>query len=69
VTGAANALSCANMALAGYDHLVPLDEVLDAHRSISEMMPRELCCTGLGGLAITPTAQRIELGLKRSAPS
>jgi L-serine dehydratase len=65
VVGAANALSCANMALAGYDHLVPLDEVLDAHRSISESMPRELRCTGLGGLAVTPTAQRIELGLKR----
>lgn len=65
VAGAANALSCANMALAGYDHLVPLDEVLDAHRSVSESMPRELRCTGLGGLAVTPTAQRIELGLTR----
>lgn len=65
VTGAANALSCANMALAGYDHLVPLDEVLDAHRSVSELMARELRCTGLGGLAVTPTAQRIELGLTR----
>jgi len=64
VTGAANALSCANMALAGYDHLIPFDEVLDAHRQVSEMMARELRCTGLGGLAITPTAQRIELGLK-----
>ena len=29
VTGAANALSCANMALAGYQHLIPFDEVLD----------------------------------------
>ena len=67
VVGAANALSCANMALAGFDHLVPLDEVIDAHRSISEMMPRELRCTGLGGLAVTPTAQRIELGLTRRA--
>lgn len=65
VAGAANALSCANMALAGYDHLVPLDEVLDAHRQVSESMPRELRCTGLGGLAVTPTAQRIELGLTR----
>lgn len=65
VTGAANALSCANMALAGYDHLIPFDEVLDAHRNVSELMARELRCTGLGGLAVTPTAQRIELGLKR----
>jgi len=65
VSGAANALSCANMALAGYDHLIPFDEVLDAHRSVSELMARELRCTGLGGLATTPTAQRIELDLAR----
>lgn len=69
VTGAANALSCANMALAGYDHVIPLDEVLDAHRSVSELMARELRCTGLGGLAVTPTAQRIELGLTRARRS
>ncbi len=65
VAGAANALSCANMALAGYDHVVPFDEVLDAHRNVSELMARELRCTGLSGLAITPTAQRIELDLSR----
>ena len=65
VTGAANALSCANMAIAGYDHVIPFDEVLDAHRNVSELMARELRCTGLGGLATTPTAQRIELGLTR----
>ena len=65
VSGAANALSCANMALAGYDHVIPFDEVLDAHRQVSELMARELRCTGLGGLAVTPTAQRIELDLSR----
>lgn len=65
IAGAGNALSCANMALAGYDHLIPLDEVLDAHRKVSELMPRELRCTGLGGLADTPTARRIELDLTR----
>jgi L-serine dehydratase len=65
VTGAANALSCANMALAGYDHVVPFDEVLDAHKQVSDLMARELRCTGLAGLAQTPTAQRIELSLKK----
>jgi L-serine dehydratase len=60
VAGAANALACANMSLAGYDHLIPLDEVLDAHRQISENMPRELRCTALGGLSITPTSKAIE---------
>ena len=60
IAGAANALACANIALAGYDHLIPLDEVLDAHRQISESMARELRCTALGGLSITPTSKAIE---------
>lgn len=60
IAGAANAFACANIALAGYDHLVPLDEVLDAHREISENMARELRCTALGGLSITPTSKAIE---------
>jgi L-serine dehydratase len=57
---ASNALSCANMALAGYDPLIPLDEVIDAAKHVSEMMPREHRCTSLGGLAITPTSLEIE---------
>ena len=63
IAGAANALACANIALAGYDHLIPLDEVLDAHRQISENMARELRCTALGGLSITPTSKAIEARL------
>ncbi len=64
VTGAANALVSANMALAGYDHLIPLDEVLDAHREVSERMARELRCTALGGLSITKTSKEIEAKLR-----
>jgi L-serine dehydratase len=60
VMAASNALSCANMALAGYDPLIPLDEVIDAAKHVSEMMPREHRCTSLGGLAITPTSLEIE---------
>lgn len=63
IAGAANAISCANIALAGYDHLIPLDEVLDAHREISENMARELRCTALGGLSITKTSKEIEARL------
>lgn len=63
IAGAANALACANIALAGYDHLIPLDEVLDAHRQISESMARELRCTALGGLSISPTSKAIEARL------
>jgi L-serine dehydratase len=60
VMAASNALSCANMALAGYDPLIPLDEVIDAAKAVAEHMPREHRCTSLGGLAITPTSLEIE---------
>jgi L-serine dehydratase len=63
IAGAANGIASANIALAGYDHLVPLDEVLDAHRQISESMARELRCTALGGLSITPASRAIEARL------
>ncbi|MBW6454700.1 MAG: L-serine ammonia-lyase, iron-sulfur-dependent, subunit alpha, partial [Trueperaceae bacterium] len=60
VMAAANALACANMALAGFDPLIPLDEVVDAAKAVAERMPREHRCTSLGGLAVTPTSLRIE---------
>ena len=60
VMAAANALSCANMALADFDPLIPLDEVIDAAKSVAEHMPREHRCTSLGGLAVTPTSLEIE---------
>ena len=63
IAGASNAIASANIALAGYDHLIPLDEVLDAHREVSESMARELRCTALGGLSITPTSKAIEARL------
>jgi L-serine dehydratase len=60
VMAAANALSCANMALAGFDPLIPLDEVIETARRVSGQMPRELRCTALGGLSITPASLAIE---------
>ncbi len=60
VMAASNALSCANMALADFDPLIPLDEVIDAAKHVSSSMPREHRCTSLGGLAITPTSLEIE---------
>jgi len=59
VLAASNALSVANMALADYQHLVPLDEVIAAMAKVAHQIPRELRCTNLGGLSITPTADRI----------
>lgn len=68
VMAASNALSCANMALAGYDPLIPLDEVIEAAKAVAERMPREHRCTSLGGLAVTPASLEIErrlAGLKK----
>jgi len=60
VMAASNALSCANMALAGYDPVIPLDEVIETAKQVAKQMPRELRCTNLGGLSITPTAIALE---------
>ena len=57
---ASNALTSANIALAGFDPLIPLDEVIDAAKEVSSRMPREHRCTSLGGLAATPTSRAIE---------
>ena len=67
IMAASNALSCANMALANYDHLIPFDEVVQSMNEVGEMMAHELTCTGLGGLAATPTARAIEAKLKEKA--
>ena len=49
IIAASNAFSCANVALAGYDQVLPFDEGVDAARRVSEKMPREHRCTSLGG--------------------
>jgi L-serine dehydratase len=60
VMAASNAISCANMALADYNHLIPLDEVIETMKKVGDAIPNTLRCTGLGGLAITKTAKKIE---------
>ena len=60
VMAASNALSCANMALADYDPVIPFDEVVETAQRVAGQMPRELRCTALGGLSITKTSQAIE---------
>ena len=64
VLAATNAVSCANMALADYQHLIPLDQVIEAMDKVGKAMPHEHCCTGLGGLAATPAARKIEAKLE-----
>ena len=61
VVGAVNAISCADMAIAGIRSKIPPDEVIDAMRNIGEAMHKSLRETGEGGLAATPTGQEIAL--------
>jgi len=64
VMAASNALACANMALAGYDPVVPLDEVIETMDRVGRSLPRELRCTALGGLSVTKTSREIESRLR-----
>lgn len=57
-TGAANALICADMALAGIKSFIPFDEVVEAMYKVGRLMSPNLRETAEGGCAITPTALR-----------
>jgi L-serine dehydratase len=60
VLAASNALACANMALAGYDPVIPLDEVIESMDAVGKLLPSALRCTAYGGLSITKTSKEIE---------
>ena len=64
--GAANALLCADLALAGVESYIPFDDVLDAVKRVGKMMPECLRETALGGLAATPAARRMAETLERT---
>ena len=65
VMAASNALACANMALADYDPVIPLDEVIQAMDKVGKMIPSALRCTAHGGLSITKTSKEIEKRLAK----
>lgn len=53
VIGAVNAMSAADMALAGIQSMIPADQVIDAMKEIGDLMDVSLRETGRGGLAAT----------------
>lgn len=65
-TGAAVALSGAEMALAGVEFPIPFDEVVDAMGSVGRSLPPSLRETALGGLAVTPCGR--DLAGKAAVP-
>lgn len=64
VIGAVNAVSAADMALAGIESRIPVDEVIEAMGEVGLRMPVEFRETALGGLATTPTGQRVKAEMK-----
>jgi L-serine dehydratase len=60
VIGAVNAVSAADMALAGIESRIPVDEVIDAMGEVGRRMPVEFRETALGGLAATPTGRAVK---------
>jgi L-serine dehydratase len=60
VIGAMNAISAADMALAGIECIVPVDEVIEAMGDVGRQMPVQFRETALGGLADTPTGRAVK---------
>ncbi len=59
-SGVVNAIISADLAMAGVNCLVPLDETIDSMRQVGASMPEALRETAMGGIAATPTAERLE---------
>jgi len=57
---ASSAFVCADLVMGGYVNPIPLDETIDAVMSVGKMLPRELRCTALGGIALAPSALRMK---------
>ena len=63
VIGAVNAVTAADMVLAGVSSVIPADEVIDVMGEIGNDMPKKYKETAEGGLAMTPTAVEITKNL------
>ena len=59
VLGCVNAISCADMAMAGIESKIPPDEVIDSMQEVGSKMDSAFRETALGGLAATRTGQQI----------
>ena len=64
VAAVANAIMSANMAILGFDPVIPLDEVIFTMKDVGNALPNELRCTCQGGLCATDTSKSIEIKMK-----
>ena len=58
------AIAASSMALAGFISVIPLDQVINTVRIVGRSMSPDLCCTGKGGLALTPKSRELKEMLK-----
>lgn len=65
VAGAMNAITAAQMSMAGIKSVISPDEVIDSMQRIGAAMPLSLKETAREGLAITPTAELIKRELDK----
>lgn len=65
VIGAMNALSAADMALAGIESRIPPDQVIDAMKEVGEAMHVSMRETGEGGLANTPSGREVSERMRK----
>lgn len=65
VAGAMNAITAAQMSMAGIKSVISPDEVIDSMQRIGAAMPSSLKETAREGLAITPTAELIKRELTK----
>lgn len=61
VIGAVNAVTCSDMAMAGIQSFIPVDQVIDAMDEIGRNMPCQYRETSEGGLAATPAGKAVSL--------
>lgn len=56
---ASNAFICCDLIMGGFVNPISLDDSIDASDASGKMLPPELRCTSMGGVAITPSAKKI----------
>jgi L-serine dehydratase len=59
ILGGLNAIASADMALAGFDQVIPLDQTIAAQDQIGRLMPSSICCTGKAGLSVTTASAAV----------
>ena len=66
VIGAVNAVNAADMALAGIESRIPVDQVIDCMGDVGRHMPVEFRETAQGGLAATPFGRAVQEQMKKA---